>query len=555
MSASILPPNRITPPSSIPRSNSINGQQQQRYNSSNNNNNSSPINTISSWKSNTSTDASNNSAEQKKSREVDYYLNPTELFRWINYRRWDGAKARAESHPEEVSTWIVSKNTNNDDERVNNGSRVLWRHLPLHLVCMQVGSLGGNTPSNNMGGSVSGTNNSSPLSQVEGLVDLLISIYPDGVSQVDEKGMLPIHQAVSNGASERIINLLLLSHPASVNVRDKYNRTPMDIINEIPASSRRDETRMALHRASEKINALASAVRNESADDIAKVQLSAANERVASQRIIMRMEDEVTDATKIINGLKEECNTREYRENQYQDEIHKLKEQLESTTNHNNKLQNERDDVRISLDKANSKIKDHDIVIQGIKQLSNEEKEMHTNTISNLKSEVATSKAMSDALEEQLRSRFAQEEYLNNLVVELQNKLHTSTEALNSSIKVHEEQMETTKIELEKYNKNIDDITKRNLSYQNRIGELNKQISSLLASQASFQAEHDRLIESSNRHENDLLEAINSERERMVRSIKKQKSFFDTVLGEQEFIMDVAVKKMKDITFDNVEDR
>jgi len=63
------------------------------------------------------------------------------------------------------------------------------------------------------------------------------------------------------------------------------------------------------------------------------------------------------------------------------------------------------------------------------------------------------------------------------------------------------------------------------------------------------------LIESSNRHENDLLEAINSERERMVRSIKKQKSFFDTVLGEQEVIMDDAVKKEKDIRSDYGQDR
>ena len=41
-------------------------------------------------------------------KEVDYYLNPTELFRWINYRRWDGARSRAQSHPDESSTWIVS---------------------------------------------------------------------------------------------------------------------------------------------------------------------------------------------------------------------------------------------------------------------------------------------------------------------------------------------------------------------------------------------------------------------------------------------------------------
>ena len=62
------------------------------------------------------------SASSSSVKEVDYYLNPTELFRWINYRRWDGAKTRAQSHPDECSTWIVSRH--------NADGRILWRTCP-----------------------------------------------------------------------------------------------------------------------------------------------------------------------------------------------------------------------------------------------------------------------------------------------------------------------------------------------------------------------------------------------------------------------------------------
>lgn len=114
-------------------------------------------------------------------------------------RRWDGATARAKSNPEESGTWIVSKNS---DGSIN------WRHLPIHLVCMQCSNVQPDV-----------------LPELEVLVDALILAYPEGASEVDSQGMLPIHVAVTHGASEKILNAICTSFPGGSHVKDKFGRT------------------------------------------------------------------------------------------------------------------------------------------------------------------------------------------------------------------------------------------------------------------------------------------------------------------------------------------
>jgi len=483
--------------------------------------------------------SSGSEADSKSSirrREVDYYLNPTELFRWINYRRWDGAKARAESHPEEVSTWIASKTPSD--------GKTLWRHLPLHLVCMQSLNPGGTKPSGNS------LPSSNPLTQLEELVDTLITVYPEAVAQSDEQGMLPLHLAVSNGATERIINLLLLSHPPAVDAKDKFGRTAMDILHEMPPSQGQNLAAKALLRAKDKIERLASTVRDESALEVAKVQKSAANERVASQRIIMRLEEELEVERKNVAEQKKVDGIKESNEKKLKEGIVKEEMKYIEATKDYNSANHEREILRKRLDEANATIADHNRVVQSLKQDSIMKNQKQERDIAKLRSDVATAKAMSDAMEEQLRARFAQEESLTNTVETLELDLSKAIKMLHDQKKLFEDQTGILESEIEHLRTNIEDLNRRNTSYQNRISELNSQVSNLLAAQASMQAEHDRLIEASARYESELLESLHIERGRYVKSISKQKKFYESVLGEQEQILTEAAKKERDVLAD-----
>lgn len=138
--------------------------------------------------------------------EVDYDEGPTELYRFIEAKKWDAAMARLESNPYEANTWI--------SRREHNSEKTRWRLLPIHATCIF----------------------RSPLA----LIEALIEAYPDGPQMKDDTGMLPIHLACRNGASKGVVMTLLNAFPDSHNVKDRKNRTPLDLVEQ--SSSQNAET-------------------------------------------------------------------------------------------------------------------------------------------------------------------------------------------------------------------------------------------------------------------------------------------------------------------------
>ncbi len=113
--------------------------------------------------------------------EVDYDLNPTELYVSICNSDWEGALVALETNPLECKTWVVKRDpySDNDDAAI--------RFLPLYSACAR----------------------EPPLDVIIGL----LTIYPEGASVVDDNGMLPLHYACANQASAEVIGLLLLHNP------------------------------------------------------------------------------------------------------------------------------------------------------------------------------------------------------------------------------------------------------------------------------------------------------------------------------------------------------
>jgi len=132
-----------------------------------------------------------------RDQEVEAYTNPTELFRCINYCRWEKAARRVKSTPDEASIWIASRDANNS---------LKWKYLPLHLVCLQ-----SNPP--------------------RSIVKALLEAYPEAVLCRDYDGNLPIHYACLEGIEdEDVLKWLIEANPNTLLQKDHSGKTPLQML-------------------------------------------------------------------------------------------------------------------------------------------------------------------------------------------------------------------------------------------------------------------------------------------------------------------------------------
>jgi hypothetical protein len=473
-------------------------------------------------------------------KEVDYYLNPTELFRWINYRRWDGARSRAQSHPDEAATWIVSRHSSD--------GRILWRHLPLHLVCMQREA---SVAVEDLGDS----NAVLAARQMELLVDILLDSYPEGASSPDDQGMLPLHLLLTkadNEPNERVVNLILTSFPNAVDVQDKFGRTPYDILREQcqekgVTSDRCRAAFRALKRARYVADRISSTIQNESANIVAAVQQEATNERGASQKIIVRLEEE-------LNNQMKEMNLRDTREKNWQEEVRKLKSELASmegaleAANINLDAAREERDMYMSENESmKTKVEHHDEIVQKIRSEAQQSRQGDIETISKLKSEVSTAKAMAEALESQLRSRFTNEDYLSSTVTDLEEQLEELKIRNEHASKKHQHELDSLTAENQKLKKANDELNKKNALLTTKLSELSKQMGDIMSSHGALCSEYDRCVEASEHTESSMLESIRSERAQLVESFAQQRQAFEKAFAEQERAIEQSVQRQDNL--------
>jgi len=128
--------------------------------------------------------------EEGEMIEVDYDLNPTDLYTCICACTWDEALSALEKNPIESITWVVKRDPCSDDDDA-------VRFLPLHSACAR----------------------QPPLD----IIISLLTVYSEASSIIDDNGMYPLHYACANQASAEVIELLLLHHPDANNYRVEMN--------------------------------------------------------------------------------------------------------------------------------------------------------------------------------------------------------------------------------------------------------------------------------------------------------------------------------------------
>ena len=397
--------------------------------------------------------------------------------------------------------------------------------------------------------------------QMETLIDVLLDSYPEGASSPDDQGMLPLHLLLTkseNQPNERVINLLLTSFPNAVDVQDKFGRTPYDILREQSKEGASDRTRAAfraLKRARYVSDKISATIRDESANIVAAVQHEASNERGASQKIIVRLEEEISNHRKEIDSQR-------HRDAELQAEIRHLSEQLANVKvqldNSNRNLEmvrKERDSLLNKSDEMGNRLKHHDRELEHIRQEAEEKRQNDIDTIANLRSELNTSKAMTEALESQLRSRFTNEEYLSTTVSSLEGQLEEIRTQYEVSLKKAQSEAESLGVENKRLKHNADELSKKNATLQSKLSELSQQMTSIISSHSALSSEHDRMIEISERNETILLDAFRKERTELVETFNKQRQALETAFAEQERVVEVALKKEESMIRQAKEDR
>lgn len=123
----------------------------------------------------------------------DYDQSITPLYEMLESSQWEQARGRCRSHPQEVHTWIVRRDANDN---------IRWKLLPLHAAVIF----------------------QAPLPVIEAM----IAEHPVASAKRDDQGMLPLHLAFRHKSDEVIIEKLLRQYPGGVTVKDRRDRVPLD---------------------------------------------------------------------------------------------------------------------------------------------------------------------------------------------------------------------------------------------------------------------------------------------------------------------------------------
>jgi predicted nucleic acid-binding Zn-ribbon protein len=330
-----------------------------------------------------------------------------------------------------------------------------------------------------------------------------------------------------------------LAYPTAISVKDQYGRTPGDLLEETAEPGPAKEAAMrAFARANYTTIRLADALRKESESKVSSIQTISDNERLASQQIIRRLEQELADTNKKLDQSEEENRRGKDKNRSLNDELKQVHEQLEEANASARARQREFDDLRGQNEVLQQEVEDHDQITKKLRQEFEDESQAQADTIATLRSEVSTAKAMVEALENKLRSKFTNEEYLANAVADLEKELaDTKMEHQQIQKKLTDErdglQGENTRLA-----RSVDELTKKNELLQAKVSHLNKQMSDIMRVHTTFHAEHDRIMDANLRVETELLENMRNERSRIVISMKEQLDLFKAAVKEQESMLE-----------------
>jgi len=488
--------------------------------------------------------------QNSNENEVDYYNNPTELFRWINYRRWDGARARVNTNPEESSTWVVSRHSTD--------GRLLWRQLPIHLVCMQSGvNLDLQNNENRDTSETTGSQRSSDtdvsdpnahLKQVEDLVEELLEAYPDCAMQQDDQGMLPLHACLnavnpSTGPNEKVLFLLTLANATALQVKDAYGRTPIDILKEKDIRMPRVQKALRiLMRAQGMGKQIKESMINDTNKALREVEQQTDNERFASQRIIHRLEQELADEQKTSQRELSSAGDVRQTSNVLREELQMVKQDYATVDLHLEQARKERDGLLAKIETLRKKLDEKEDDVAEVKHEAEKKIEDNEKIVASLRSEASTARAMAEGMESQLRSKFSNAEEMRNAVTQVRKEMANLSSKEKREKNILLADIERLEDELRHGKAYASELEQKNGRLEVSNSDFDTHLGQMLVLYNNLASEYDQLFDSTSKHESSMIESIRKERSNIVISFEKQKKMFEASIAEQEQLLAVASK-------------
>ena len=147
------------------------------------------------WGKNETRPYSTHSSANTTYEVADYDSNPTPLYKSIESKKWTTTLKILNDknvNTKQASAWI---------SRRNKDGGLQWRMTCLHSCILS------NAPHE--------------------VIKSLLEVAPHIASCADDNGMVPLHLAFQNGASDEIIYELLVAFPMGIDAKDKERRTPL----------------------------------------------------------------------------------------------------------------------------------------------------------------------------------------------------------------------------------------------------------------------------------------------------------------------------------------
>lgn len=318
-------------------------------------------------------------------RTCDFDRDATDLYKSIHEKKWTDTVRRAETHPEEVSTWIYRRERNN--------GKIRWKLLPLHAALIFA----------------------APKFVIESLVDA----YPEGVQCKDDQGMLPLHLAFKMNSPESIINVIVDAHPLAMVCKDRKMRTPLTL-----AFTEKAMNRNAFLRAIDV--GLVSCLREVAEKERRSVINELDQKFEEDSKIVKEQHAEEMDELK--NEYEKKIELFELKIEQEKKESEFWKESS-SALKESLSVSDRKLELKLSSDYTAKLAQEKDEYISKIKNLEprldqlEKEKKTDTEELSQLRVEVAESKEKISTLEKSLQEKTTENNSLSSQIIELSSIL------------------------------------------------------------------------------------------------------------------------------------
>ncbi len=274
-------------------------------------------------------------------------------------------------------------------------------------------------------------------------------------------------------------------------------------------------------------------VRVEEAKRVDQLHASVSSERVASQQMINRLEEDLAKTKQSLTLLESDMSNKEDLETNFEQKLIMLTKENNLLTEEIQSLRQTIKEMKNTIDLEKDEIHRHNDIVESVKREYQGQIEDLIAEVKNAKAETSTAKSMSEALESQLKVKFSSEHAQIQKIASLEKTLSDLMSNQNQVESEYKSRIDNLQRENLRLKESLESTTKYNNALQDKVKELNESLSNVIASQTILSAEQERFLEVAETYARESLEAVNAERDRLIGFVGTQRRQMEHLFAEQ----------------------